>query len=283
MTASHPLRALLAEDNPTDALLLRKALEEANGLEFELTRVETLADCLACLDEQNFDIVLVDLGLPDSSGLDTFVALQRRAAHTPILVLTGLNDEETGLRAVQLGAQDYLVKGQLQSAMLGRLIRYAAERYQLQRELDLRRQRAEQDREVLSMTRLSESSGTPVTGSIYASPALRVSYPEEFAVLMNRYEQALERALEARVYKTPAVQGEALREMAQELGFLRAGPRDVVEIHSACFQRLIVEATPARTQAYLEEGRIAVLELMGNLVGYYRNYYSAQQKKGAAK
>ena len=283
MNDSFRVRTLLAEDNPTDALLLRQALAEVHGVQFDLTCVENLADCLAQIEERTFDGVLVDLGLPDSSGLDTFLALYNKIPHTPILVLTALSDEEVGLRAVKLGAQDYLIKGQVEISLLGRVIRYAIERHQLQKELEDRQQRERHDREVRSMERLSQAPGTPVTGGIYASPALRQSHPQEFQDLLGRYAGVLERALDQRVYKSVPEEDESLRDMGQELGFLRAGPRDVIEIHTNVVQRLVSSVPLARAQAYLEEGRLAALELMGYLAGYYRNYYSGLHRKEASQ
>ena len=125
------IRVLLVEDNPTDALLLREALAEAPSAKFMLTQVERLADGLARLREAPFDVVLLDLGLPDSSGADTVVRLHRQEPDVPVVVLTGLEDEAVGLQALQEGAQDYLVKNQLQASLLGRSIRYAIERHRI--------------------------------------------------------------------------------------------------------------------------------------------------------
>jgi PAS domain S-box-containing protein len=122
------IRVLLVEDNATDALLLREALSDVHGGEFVVTHVERLADCLARLREENFDVALLDLGLPDSCGMESFLRLHRYQPDVPVLVLTGLDDEAVGTRAMQEGAQDYLVKQQLQPSLLGRSIRYAIER-----------------------------------------------------------------------------------------------------------------------------------------------------------
>jgi len=124
-----PIRPLIVEDNPTDALLLREALRDVLGAEFAITHVETLAHALARLAKQEFDVVLLDLGLPDSQGPDTLIRLHRHQPDVPVVVFTGLDDEAVGIRAMQLGAQDYLVKGHFQSPLLGRSLRYAMERH----------------------------------------------------------------------------------------------------------------------------------------------------------
>jgi two-component system, cell cycle sensor histidine kinase and response regulator CckA len=132
------IKVLLVEDNPGDVLLLKEFLRDVNSTQFELTLVECLKEALQILNEQNFDIVLLDLSLPDSQGLETFVEIDRIAPLIPIVVLTGLNDETVALRAMQEGAQDYLVKGQVDGNLLGRAIRYAIERKQAQEILQQR-------------------------------------------------------------------------------------------------------------------------------------------------
>jgi two-component system cell cycle sensor histidine kinase/response regulator CckA len=122
------MQILLVEDNPTDVLLLEEALEEARASEFELTIVRRLDEALVLLRNKTFDAVLLDLGLPDSQGLETFVQMHTRYPGVPVLVLSGLDDETIALRAVQEGAQDYLVKGVINGRMLARTIRYAIER-----------------------------------------------------------------------------------------------------------------------------------------------------------
>jgi signal transduction histidine kinase len=123
-----PCRILLVEDNPGDALLIRVALEERGADWFTLVGVSRLRNALARLDTEPFDLVLLDLTLPDSEGSDTFAAAQAGARDVPIVVLTGIDNEELGATLVQRGAQDYLVKGQVNGSVLARCMRYAIER-----------------------------------------------------------------------------------------------------------------------------------------------------------
>lgn len=122
------LHMLLVEDNPTDALLVREALTDIPSVPFVVTQVERLTEGLKHLMNAPCDVVLLDLGLPDSQGLETFLTLRDAMPSLPIVVLTGLADEAVGMRAVQHGAQDYLVKGQVDGQLLVRAIRYAIER-----------------------------------------------------------------------------------------------------------------------------------------------------------
>jgi len=129
-----PIRILLVEDNPGDARLLREFLRESASLSFELTHVDRLADARARMEAEGADVILLDLSLPDAHGLDSVTRTLEFAPHVPIVVLTGLDDESAALAAVHAGAQDYLVKGQVESGVLTRSIRYACERKRLERE-----------------------------------------------------------------------------------------------------------------------------------------------------
>jgi len=130
-----PIKVLLIEDNPGDARLIQELLSESKGASFEIKVAERLSDGLEALLEKRFDIVLLDLALPDSSGLDTLAKAHSKARQVSIIVLTGLNDEELAVEAVRKGAQDYMVKGQIDENSLSRAIRYAIERKQAEEAL----------------------------------------------------------------------------------------------------------------------------------------------------
>ncbi len=125
---SATIKILLVEDNPADADLLNEFLEEADETQWSLVHVEKLKEALQTLRENHFDVILLDLSLPDKQGLATVVQTHETAPDLPIVVLTGLNDRVTALEAVRQGAQDYLVKGKIDSNLLVRAIGYAIER-----------------------------------------------------------------------------------------------------------------------------------------------------------
>ena len=129
------IKVLLIEDNPTDVRLIQKMVAEKSWASFDLTCVDKLQDGLKHLVNGSADIVLLDLNLPDSKGLGTFVQVHAQESAVPVVVLTGLNDEKIGLEAVQKGAQDYLVKGQVDGDLLMRAMRYAIERQRADEEL----------------------------------------------------------------------------------------------------------------------------------------------------
>ena len=122
------VRILLVEDNEDDALLLRENLSEDRCACFDLVHAGRLSTALERLAERDIDVVLLDLGLPDSQGLDSLKEINSKYQNVPIIVLTGLSDESLGIDAVRMGAQDYLVKGQVSQSLLIRAVRYSVER-----------------------------------------------------------------------------------------------------------------------------------------------------------
>jgi signal transduction histidine kinase len=123
------LRILLVEDNPTDALVIGEVLADVLDFQHRLVHAKSLSEALARVRAMQFDVVLLDLGLPDAQGLDTFGTFHLRAPGLPVLVLTGLDDTSVGLQAIQHGAQDYLQKREIRPSELSRTIRYAIERH----------------------------------------------------------------------------------------------------------------------------------------------------------
>jgi PAS domain S-box-containing protein/putative nucleotidyltransferase with HDIG domain len=122
------VKILLIEDNAGDARLIREMLSEVPDVSFELENAKRLSTGLKHLAKETPDIILLDIGLPDSQGLDTLEKVYAQVKTVPIVVLTGLEDESVGIEAVQHGAQDYLVKGQIQSKVLWRVLNYSIER-----------------------------------------------------------------------------------------------------------------------------------------------------------
>lgn len=125
-----PVRALLIEDDPYIAQLIRQMLNKVRDISFDLVHADSLSSGLEHLEEGHFVIILLDLGLPDSSGIKTLNKVYVKASDIPIIVFTGQDNETLGVNAVNAGAEDYLVKGQTDSKSLVRAIRYAVGRHQ---------------------------------------------------------------------------------------------------------------------------------------------------------
>jgi PAS domain S-box-containing protein len=135
VTTEAAIRILLVEDNPGDARLVEILLSEVAAPRFGITHVERLDEAIEHLGKAEFDVILLDLSLPDSGGLETVSRTQEAAPRTPLVVLSGQDDQEIALRALQQGAQDYLIKGKGSGDTIARVIRYSIERERTEEKL----------------------------------------------------------------------------------------------------------------------------------------------------
>ena len=264
------IRLLLIEDNPLDARLVREMIQEAPHI--ELVWADRLSAGLEQLDQGRVDVILVDLGLPDAFGLEAFKRVHERASGIPVIVFTGRDDEGASLEALKDGAQDYLVKGQTDSNLLVRSMRYSIERKRLLTHLDEIRLRQERARESRALDGISKSTASMHPVAVTPnSMSLRECASARFNALVGEYGKLLDLALEDRSSETTSDISGQIRDLAAQLASLRAGPRDVVEVHRTALTERSERATSEESiRSYAVEGRFLVLELMGHLVSYYR-------------
>src|ERR1700689_5136880 len=130
------LQVLLVEDNAGDARLLREMFSKERSDSFEFTHLLRMSEAVAHLAKGGVDIVLLDMGLPDGHGLETVRRAHAAAPNVPLIVLTGLDDEALASEAMKAGAQDYLIKGQVENRALPRALRHAIERHRIQIETE---------------------------------------------------------------------------------------------------------------------------------------------------
>jgi len=128
-------KILLVEDNPGDVRLLEVLLQEGRKQLYSLQHVDSLQKAVAYLTDKKADVVLLDLSLPDCSGLESVRLLRAASPSLPIVILTGTNDDQVALESLQIGAQDYLVKGDISSGILWRCMKYAVERKKMEEQL----------------------------------------------------------------------------------------------------------------------------------------------------
>ena len=129
------IKILLIEDNAADARLIKEMFKEISKPKYELVHFTTLQEGLNALNNNGFDTLLLDLSLPDSKGLETFEKAHEYDLKIPIVILSGLDDEEIAIKAVRQGAQDYFVKGDINSRILSRALNYAIERKNAEKNL----------------------------------------------------------------------------------------------------------------------------------------------------
>jgi two-component system sensor histidine kinase UhpB len=135
MHAADNIDILLVEDNPADVFVLKKMLNASSLQINTLYTTDKVVEALSVLKTQHFHVALLDLSLPDSFGLDTYLGIKSSVKKIPVIILTGLNDADTALEALKQGAQDYLVKGKFNSDLLSRAIQYSLERKKVEEAL----------------------------------------------------------------------------------------------------------------------------------------------------
>lgn len=265
MKRQPPIQVLLLGEPAATARSLRRALREAEPL-VAVAHAARLAEGLELLGRDQVDLVLLDLHL-EEGGLHGLVRIHEDAPDIPVIVLADASQETLARKAVEIGAQDYLRKDGLHPDLLARSIRYALERARL---LAALRHGPGDPAMPRAWARHLADDGTSVTAGLYGSHPLRGAVPDVFEELKEEYAMVLDLALEQQTYKVEHSIGERLRRLAARLGFLKAGPRDVVELHYAVLKQKSATTPAPRLHAYLDEARVRLLELMGDLVSYYR-------------
>ena len=197
----NPIQILLVEDDPRDAALVKAYLNEKPDFRVALYGVETLADALKSIDSRDIDLVLLDLSLPDSSGLDTFASLYGKASQLPIVILSGNEDETLARQMVQRGAQDSLSKDLMSGPLLRRTLRHAIERKHIHEELRSTQMQLIQSAKMESIGRLAAGVAHEVKnplariliGTEFLTEVIQSDDPDILAML-ERMDRAVHQA-----------------------------------------------------------------------------------------
>lgn len=257
------VNVLIVDDDPTNLLVLESVL---GRLGQNLVMARSGEEALRHLEAGGYAVILLDVHMPVLDGFQTAARIrqQERSRHTPIIFVTavGRGGPEVS-RAYALGAVDYIFKPIVPEILLAKVSVFV-DLYQTHR-AELRRREREQQ----SLRRLSSSPSGPVAPSAGRKP-LRESAPEVFREMVKRYGRLVERAVEQQAYRVEHDFSGELVEMASQLGSLRVGPRDIVDMHLRAIEGQIRGVPPARAQCCMLEARLLALELMGHLVDHYR-------------
>ncbi len=263
MADNAPLILNVNEDATRRRAVSRALREEG----FEVREATTGKEALE-LAAGNPALIVLDVTLPDISGLEVCRRLKGDPATAPIAVLQLSADGRPGpLQAGADGCLPHPVDPAALVATVKALLRLRRAEEETRRQA---KRVADLEAEVQRLEALAGPAPAAVTAALYAAAPLRETSPATFADLTNEFGTLLELALEQRGFKVTHPLGERLRALGDRLGFLHAGPRDVVAVYSTALKARAAGAAPARTAAYVDEGRLLALELMGNLVTYYR-------------
>ncbi|HEX2174069.1 MAG TPA: response regulator [Dehalococcoidia bacterium] len=194
-----PIRILLVEDSSIYAEFLQSLLEEGAPGQIDLTRATRLDGALRRLRDQSFDTILLDLGLPDSRGLDTFDRVHSEVPSTPIIILSILDSVDLALEAVQRGAQDYFIKEDVAGRLLARAIRYAMERKRAEEAvLETEKDRARLEGVTLSAREMADRMGNNLAVAMAILEILQTDrdLPSSFQDMANKAQTRLAAAAE---------------------------------------------------------------------------------------
>ena len=265
-----PINVLLIDADHARVRLLEDAFDRAATVPFRLSRAEDLAGGLERLARGDADAALVSLDLPDAAGAQAIAQVHAYAPDLPIIALASREDAAMAGEAIQLGARHYVVQGQIEPTQIARALLSAIARRRMLVDAEQAQQQERREHEIVAVERVA--APLTVTSQMFGARPLRESAPAEFAALVERYAALLDLALDQRQYKIDHNVAQELRALADRLGFLRAGPRDVADLHGQALRGKIGQTGRAQAQALVEEGRLTVLELMGYLVSFYRSY-----------
>ncbi|MDI6725119.1 MAG: response regulator [Methanobacterium sp.] len=193
----NPTRILIIEDNIRDVRLIQEMLKEVRHFNFEFTHVERLDKGLKCIENDGFDVLLLDLNLPDNTGLDTFIKARNGKSNLPIVILSGESDEETAIEAVHQGAQDYLMKGEVDGKLLARSIFYAIERKATEEELIKHRDHLEElvEKRTLGLKEANKKLRREINERKLAEEEIRASL-EEKKILLDEIQERIQNSLQ---------------------------------------------------------------------------------------
>ena len=258
---------LVVDDDPHVARLL----EEQLRIEFPVHAVTSPARALAALEDMPIGVVLADQRMPGMGGVELLTEARRVRPTVVGILITGHAEVDSAIRAINEARVLGFLTKPWDEAELFSVVRRALEAHHALEQL-LVASSGTAAHEVAALERMSGAHLVPITAQRFGSLPLRDSLPDEFRSLSDRYGELLSDALDERVYKVDHKVSAALRVLSDRLGVLSAGPRDVIDMHVSALKHRLAEAPPESGAELVDVGRLLVLELMGDVVAYYRSY-----------
>jgi CheY-like chemotaxis protein len=272
---------LIVDDQPANLTAMQSLLDPLGQTLITASSGEA---ALTLLLDHDVAVILLDVNMPGMDGFETaqMIRNRERSRFTPIIFLTARDgNPDDALRGYEMGAVDFIFK----PVEVDEIVRYKVSVFVELHRARLREQELERERHVVralqtELEHYREIGGAallPVGAAIYGSMPLQKASKPVFDELAETYGHVLEQALESQALRVDRGIAEQLRQLAESLGFYRAGPRDVVELHTTVLAVKTKEVPSPKAQALVGEGRFLVLELMGYLVSFYRKYYAGSK------
>jgi len=256
-----PMTILVIEDNLADVRVLQELLEEGGYHDIDVRWSESLGGGMERLHLKGIDAVLLDMNLPDSRGLNSFLTLYEHFPNIPIVILTGEHDEELAAQTVRAGAQDYLPKFPVNVDLVVRSVRYSIERHRLQKEIENARHKEEHHREMATMKSLTS---VEVRKKVLSRLDMIEAYAKKIRdYLTNKDGDPIATA----------------KTLALEFFDQDRSGKEVVQIHLKAMEHLTSGLEVEKIKVLAERGRMLVLGVLANLVDHYRENRSGAPRR----
>ena len=257
-------RLLLVEDSRNEAFVIRRCLSGSADTRYDVVVAESLGNALCRLENLQFDLILLDLTLPDSVGLSTLEHIIAAASDVPTVVLTGHDDNGIGMACIAAGAQDYLCKGLMTPDSLRTTVSFALGRFR-ETKAKLLRMMVQSDHALSS-----NAATSPVTQALAGASPIRDREATAFSKLQADYQKLLLFYMEHLNNNTRTKPKAAMEVLTTQIGDLGATPRDMMDIHTASLDAIRNNVSKRFAYRVATDSRLFALEMMGMLVDYYR-------------
>lgn len=250
---------LIVDDDPANQFTLKTILE---GEGFDVKTAQSAKECFNALETHNPDLLILDVMMPDMLGTDLCFSIKSDPQYASILIIlisgTKVTPEDFAY-GLEIGADDYISRPYLKRELLARV--HAVFRLKD----SIINQRLNQPYTALTQ------NNTRQTAVAFQLRSIEETYPEQFQELVQKYLAIQKKAVQQRIYKTENTISDTIREIALDLGFMKANARDVIDLHNATLEKMPPNQSTQLTYYMRDESKIILVELLGNLVNFYRN------------
>lgn len=251
-------------------------VRSALGVDGEMTWVAERADepaaAMAMLGRRNIDLIVyvLDAG-SGQAGLATLRRVREFAFSTPVVCLANFDQDDDMTTVIRAGAHECVDRRHPNTEGFCRAVRSAIARGGFLRSLEERQENAARDREMGGLSSIGNLSPLPITGRSFGMMSLIDRAPHKFSEFVAQYSALLDLALEERTVRVESRLSEELHNLADRLGVFGAGPRDIIDLHKSAITCRLEGQPLRRARAYVEEGRLVLLQIMGFLASFYRH------------